>query len=74
MGATSWAEQSQTASDAWDENVPSPGGEVDFLFGAFPLTQNEFSTSLVAWTEESQSATSLTEMSQSATSWTEHTA
>jgi hypothetical protein len=70
MPGTSWTEQSQTA-DSWDENVPSPGDEVDFLFGAFPLTQNEFASSLAAWAEHSQSADSWTEMSQTATTFTE---
>lgn len=75
MSPTVWTEKTAPFS-SWQEGLPVPGGGlVDFLFGAFVLTQPEFLAVIPpAWTERTAVAPSYTEKTATAVVWTEKSA
>lgn len=74
MPATPWTELTANET-AWQEGTSGTSGSsgtVDFIWGAFALTQPEFvADAPTTWTELTAPSTAGTELTAPSTAWTE---
>ena len=70
MAATSWTEGS-IAQTGWIRNAAQVNmGDVEYLFGAIPISQGVFINAATQFSEASLPAPAFTEASVASTAWT----